>query len=153
MNNKFDYAPVIEKMTDEQLAKRIQEGMDYKIKNKIRPVPYLGEKEEVVEYRFPEFIARCPMTGIRDLYDISILIVPNKLIPELKSLKFYFWGYDELPISHEHIAAKLFKEIKGILAPTKLKIIVRTAERGEITTTVEVGDDIEIKTKPFTRNF
>jgi len=135
---KWTFVRKIEEMSKEDLEKRIQEVMDYEIPSKINPVPYKGEVNQWVEYRCPELTARCPMTGIRDFYDIQIQHTPDKLIPELKSLKLYFQGYDEIPISHEHIAAKIYHDFKKIIQPKELKIILNVAVRGGITTTIIV---------------
>jgi 7-cyano-7-deazaguanine reductase len=90
------------------------------------------------------------MTGIKDLYKIKIKYVPDKIIPELKSLKLYFWGYENLPISHEHIIAKIFKDFEIIIKPKKLAILLYVAERGEMITTIAIGDE---KLLNFTRFF
>lgn len=137
---KLDFVNRIEEMTDKALKARIQYGMDFEIENKIRPVPYLGGQEITVEYAYPELQARCPMTAIKDLYKVRIKFIPNKFIPELKSLKFYFFGYEELPISHEHIIAKIYKDFKQVLKPKKLAIELYVATRGELKTTVALGD-------------
>jgi len=137
---KWRYVKRIEEMDDETLRKRINDAMSYKIENKIRPIPYLGKEEIVIEYSYPELQARCPMTGVKDWYKIRLKYIPNKLIPELKSLKFYFWGYEDLPISHEHIIAKIYREFKRAIKPKKLAILLYVAERGEFVTTIAIGD-------------
>jgi len=139
-NKKWDYAPVIEKMTDEQLKQRIQDAMDFEIENQIRRIPYLGGKEIAVEFSYPELIARCPMTGIRDLYKVRLKFIPGEFTAELKSLKLYFWGYETLPISHEHVIAKIFQDFSLMIQPEKLAIQLLVAERGEFVTTIETGD-------------
>ena len=110
MDKKWDYRDKMEGMKGEELKKRIQEAMDFKIKNEIAQMPYLGGLEESVKYKTKELVAKCPVTGIMDLYTIEIDMIPDKWIPELKSLKFYFMGYETLPIGHEHLLAKIFKE-------------------------------------------
>jgi NADPH-dependent 7-cyano-7-deazaguanine reductase QueF len=55
-------------------------------------------------------------------------------------LKFYFIGYEELPISHEHIIVKICKDFKRIIEPKKIAIVLYVATRGEILTTVTLGD-------------
>lgn len=140
-NKKWKYVKSIEEMNDRELAERIKEAMDFEIENKIRPIPYLGGEELEIEYSYPELQARCPMTGLKDLYKIKIKFVPEKLIPELKSLKFYFIGYENLPISHEHLIAKIYRDFQKIIKPKKIAIILYAAARGEITTTIVAGDE------------
>jgi 7-cyano-7-deazaguanine reductase len=90
------------------------------------------------------------MTGLKDIYKIKIKLIPSKTVPELKSLKFYFFGYEELPISHEHIIAKIYKDFKMIIKPQKMAIILYVATRGEIVTTIALGDK---KLLEFSRSY
>jgi len=142
---KFDYVNRIEEMSDEDLRKRILDAMKAPIKNKIKAIPYLGGESITIEYSFPELQARCPMTGIRDLYKIRIKFIPNAMIPELKSLKFYFYGYEDLPISHEHVIAKIYRDFREVINPESLAMILYVAERGELLTTVAIGDEDLLK--------
>ncbi|MBW6440915.1 hypothetical protein K0B03_02665 [Patescibacteria group bacterium] len=144
-NKKWDYVKTIEKMSDQELKKRIVDAMNFEVQNKIRPVPYIGGEELIVEYSYSELQAKCPMTGLKDIYKIKIKFIPDKFIPELKSLKFYFTGYEELPISHEHIIAKIYQDFKRVISPKKIAIVLYVAARGEILTTVETGDKELVK--------
>lgn len=139
-SKKWNYTKTIEEMSDSELRKRIKEAMDYEIKNKIRTIPYFGAEKLTIEYSYPELQARCPMTGLKDLYKIKIKLIPDKIVPELKSLKFYFFGYEELPISHEHIIAKIYGDLQKAIKPRKMAIILCVATRGEIVTTIALGD-------------
>lgn len=135
----FDFTNKIEDMTPEQMEARIKAGYEYKIPHKIVPIPYIGGKEKV-QYKYPEMVALCPATGILDLYTVYIRMVPDKSIPELKSLKFYLMDYKDLPISHEHLCDKLYKEIMKVVKPLQLYIKVETAVRGGIYTDIEKGE-------------
>lgn len=137
---EWKYVKRIEEMNDKTLRKRIEEAMEYEIENKIRPIPYIGGEEIIIEYSYPELQARCPMTGVKDLYKIRLKYIPDKLIPELKSLKLYFWGYENLPISHEHLIVKIYNDFKKVIKPRKLAILLYVAERGEFVTTIAIGD-------------
>lgn len=127
-------------MSDQELKRRIKDAMNFEIQNKIRPIPYIGEEKLTIEYSYPELQAKCPMTGLKDIYKIRIKFIPDKIIPELKSLKFYFIDYEKLPISHEHIIVKICKDFKRIIKPKKIAIALYVATRGEILTTVTLGD-------------
>lgn len=142
MKESWRYTDKIEEMSEKELETRIQAAMDHEISNKIVPIPYLAGAEETVEYHYPELTARCPMTGLRDLYAVTIRFKPQKRLPELKSLKMYFSGYDELPISHEHLAAKIYQEFKIVVAPAELNLKLDVAVRGGIKTTVVLGESV-----------
>ena len=136
------FGKTMEDMSEEKLRERIQLGMDFEIPHKIRPVPYLGGQDEVVEYAFDELVARCPVTGIKDHYKVIIRYIPDKFIPELKSLKMYYWDYEEcfVPISHEHLAAKIYTYFCEVIKPKEAYLRLEVAGRGELFTTVTLGN-------------
>lgn len=134
----FKFDGKIEDMSSEKLKERIKEVYNMEMP-KIIPIPYIGKIEEVT-YKYPELTALCPMTGIQDLYTITIKITPNEQIPELKSLKFYFLGYKDLPISHEHLCSKIYEDIKKTIDPSELQIDLDVAVRGGIETTIKIVD-------------
>ena len=130
MAKNWVYTTKIEDMTPAQLKERIRQGYEYKTK-KLVIIPYLGESE-VVTYDCPEVIARCPATGIVDIYRLVIDFVPGKYIPELKSLKLYLLDFVDVPISHEHLCSKIYREFKRQVKPKKLYIRLLTNVRGGI---------------------
>lgn len=132
---EFDFTKKIEDMTPEQMEARIKAGYEYEIPHKIVAIPYIGGKTNVT-YRFPELIGLCPATGYPDTYELIVEIVPAKLIPELKSLRFYYMDYMSLPISHEHLADKVWCDIKKAIEPESIKVTLKTAVRGGIYTDV-----------------
>jgi len=139
MEAKFEFGKKMESFTDEQLKKRIEDAYTYQMPL-IRTVPYVGESGLVVTYDCPEVIGRCPVTGIADVYRVVIDFVPGEKLPELKTLKFYFMGFLDLPISHEHLCSKIYKEFNDQVQPLKMYVRVLTAVRGGIWTNVTAGD-------------
>ncbi len=149
---EWNFKKTIEEMNDEELRERIQSAMDWENPNQIRKIPYLGGLDSFVEYIFPELVARCPMTGIKDIYKITLRCIPNQFVPELKSLKFYFFGFETLPISHEHLLAKIYKDFKEVIMPRQLNATLVVAERGELATTVEYNPENQDFSKWTGRN-
>lgn len=135
----WDFSKTIEEMPAYELAQRIEEAYATEMPV-IQSVPYIGVKIEQVEYIYPELTALCPMTGIQDLYTIKIFFMPDKWIPELKSLRQYLLAYRDLPISHEHLASKIYMDLYKVLAPQKLRVTLYVAVRGGIKTTIHIGD-------------
>lgn len=133
---EWKYGNKMESMNDKELSKRIKEVMDLKLDHQIRPIPYVGKADISINYNYKELVARCPVTGILDTYKLNIKITPDKLIPELKSLKFYLMDYDPLPISHEHLAAKIAQDIVTIINPKEFNLSLSVAVRGGIKTNI-----------------
>jgi len=106
---------------------------------KLFAAPYFGE-EEVVSYDTDELVARCPWTTLLDYYRVTITYVPNEFVCELKSLKFYYLAYADLPITHELLLSKIYHEFQEQIKPKQLKVVLEVAVRGGIETVVERGE-------------
>lgn len=109
---------------------------------KLTLIPYVGElpSKTIIEYTSEEVIGLCPVTFLPDIYKITLRYVPKDYVPELKSLKMYFMDFISLPISHEHIASKIFNEVEKQIRPQKIYLECKVNVRGGIYTTVELGD-------------
>jgi len=135
MTEEIKYGKKMEDMQGDELKKRIEFGWNFETP-KLTPVPYVGEIDQEVNYVYNELVALCPVTGILDLYTVHIKFTPDKCIPELKTLKFYFLSFKDLPISHEHLQAKIYKEFKEQVKPKSLYVHLDTAVRGGIKTDI-----------------
>ncbi len=107
--------------------------------DKIRPgfleaIPYKGEKQ-LVQYTTREFSAVCPFSGLPDFGAISIEYIPNKLLVELKSLKYYFVSFRSVGIYQEPATDRIFKDIYKILKPRYLMVRTTYNTRGGIDAT------------------
>jgi 7-cyano-7-deazaguanine reductase len=101
----------MEGMKGKELEDRIRKAFTTKMPP-LTLIPFTGQMDEQVTYYYPELEAICPVTGLPDNYRLSITFVPDKVIPELKTLKQYLVAFRDLPISHEHLYAKIFTEFK-----------------------------------------
>lgn len=127
--------PKIEDMDVKELEKYLQMSLELELEE-IVPIPYLGGIDALVKYSYAELIALCPMTGLPDTYTIDISFVPNEYVPELKSLKKYYVEFKDIPISHEHLHAKIFYDFQEAVKPKTLRIFLDVAVRGGIHTTI-----------------
>lgn len=137
MNSKF--VKQIEDMKEEELIERLKEGETYPLPP-IKELPYLGELKERITYEYSELVALCPMTGILDLYKVNITFIPDKFIPELKSLRHYFLAYKEVPILHEQLLARIYKDFKKAICPLSLQVRLEVNIRGGIKTVIEYSE-------------
>jgi 7-cyano-7-deazaguanine reductase len=136
---KYEYRDAIEEMTDEEVRQQQEEVRDREMPE-IRTVDFVCDAREEVTYECPEMTAVCPMTGIPDFYTIRITYVPDENLPELKSLRFYLLAYREIPIFHEHLAAKIHEDFTEAVQPRSLHLELDVGVRGGIHTTVRVGE-------------
>lgn len=127
----------IEEVSEEDIKKVLEISYNAEMP-KLFAAPYFGE-EEIVSYDTNEIIGKCPWTTLLDYYRAIITYVPDKHVCELKSLKFYYLAYEQLPITHELLLSKIYKEFQEQIKPKQLKVVLEVAVRGGIKTIVEKG--------------
>jgi 7-cyano-7-deazaguanine reductase len=94
------------------------------------------DKTTVVEIVNPEFTSLCPRTGLPDYGTIRIKYVPEKLILELKSLKYYFLQYRNTGIFYENLTQMVLKHLAKRVHPIEMTVEAEFTPRGGLTTKV-----------------
>ena len=94
------------------------------------------EHEARVRMEFPEWAALCPLSGYPDTGTVIIEYVPNKHTMELKSAKLFINSYRNKHISHEDCTQDIYGWFYKKLKPKELKVEMKPAPRGNVTTTV-----------------
>ena len=137
MKPEFVFAEKVEDMTDEEVNAQQEFVKNYQMPV-LRPLDFVyeGEPEEII-HETEELIAVCPMTGLPDFYALRIAYIPKSHIIELKSLKFYFFAYKDMPIFHEHLASKILEDFVNAVKPKSTQVLLDAAARGGIGTQVE----------------
>ncbi|MBI4188198.1 MAG: NADPH-dependent 7-cyano-7-deazaguanine reductase QueF [Chloroflexi bacterium] len=97
------------------------------------PFDYSGSATEVV-YDTDEFTAVCPWTGLPDFAHLVIRYFPDKLLVELKSLKYYLTSYRNVGILQEHAVNRILQDLVQLLQPVSMVIEAEYRERGGIKT-------------------
>ena len=107
----------------------------------LQTFPYQGPRQRV-SYKFKEFSAVCPFSGLPDYGIVWVKYIPQGLIVELKSLKYYFQTYRQVGIYQEDATARIFKDLHKLLQPQQLIVKTRYNTRGGIDATcvVHSGD-------------
>jgi 7-cyano-7-deazaguanine reductase len=85
---------------------------------------------------FAELTSLCPTTRLPDFYTVRLTYEPDKLLPELKSLKLYFLTFRDVEILHERIANRILDDLIKAINPRWAQIVVNVNNRGGIVTTV-----------------
>ena len=111
-------------------TRKIEENVLERWPNPARETPYEAR------ISFPEFTCLCPRSGYPDFATIHIRYRPDQFIVELKSLKLYLNQFRDLPISHEESAARIYRELTDLLAPSFLEIIADFNVRGNVKTVI-----------------
>ena len=129
----------IEDTDPANLYEKMKDVMVLDIKSTIIPIPYIGDRSATVTYETEELIALCPMTGLPDFYKVEIEYIPKHTMPELKSLKMYFYRYLTMRISHEHLATKIVDDFRKMIIPSEMTLKLTANIRGGIQSTVVIN--------------
>jgi 7-cyano-7-deazaguanine reductase len=97
---------------------------------------YKGQRDIVITISQPEFTSVCPMTGLPDFGTINIQYTPDKLIVELKSLKYYLLQYRNVGMFYEHVSNRILDDLVKVLKPKTMEVTGQFTSRGGLTTTV-----------------
>ncbi len=99
---------------------------------------YQGRRDIQVEISCPEFTSLCPLTGLPDFGRLIIRYTPERLIIELKSLKYYLLQYRQVGVFYEHLLNQILKDLVSVAQPKCMEILGEFTIRGGISTKVRV---------------
>ena len=107
---------------------------------------------ETIRYEYPgrtivvkidtdEFTAVCPYSGLPDFATLHIDYVPDRLLLELRSVKYYLHSYRNVGIYQEHAVNRILQDLASRCKPKWMEVTadykirggvhsVATAERG-----------------------
>ena len=97
------------------------------------PFQYPASATEIV-YETDEFTFVCPWTGLPDFARLVIRYVPDSLLVELKSLKYYLTSYRNVGILQEHAINRVLQDLVPLLKPVSITVEAEYRERGGIKT-------------------
>ena len=97
---------------------------------------YQDRRDIVITISQPEFTSVCPMTGLPDFGTITIRYTPDRLIIELKSLKYYLLQFRNVGMFYEHVANRITDDLVKVLKPKWMEVTGDFTSRGGLTTRV-----------------
>ena len=99
------------------------------------------KRDYVIEHVAEEFTSVCPKTGQPDFATIELEYIPDQTCIELKSLKFYYYGFRNEGIFYEAVTNKLLDDLAAACKPRWMRVTGHFAVRGGISSvvTVETG--------------
>jgi 7-cyano-7-deazaguanine reductase len=89
-----------------------------------------------IKHVCPEFTSVCPITGLPDFATITLDYVPDQLCVELKSLKYYYYGFRQQGIFYEAVTNKILDDLVELCKPRQMTVIGEFAVRGGIASTI-----------------
>ena len=101
------------------------------------PYEYPG-KAVTIEIDTDEFTAVCPWSGLPDFAIIKVSYVPDKLILELRSFKYYLLSYRSVGMFQEHVVNRILNDLVACCHPISMRVIADYKIRGGIHTVASV---------------
>lgn len=74
-----------------------------------------------------------------DYGKISIEMIPNKKVPELKSVKLYLHQFRNIVLSYEKLLSIIYTDFYDVYAPEYLYVRIQTSIRGGISSMLEIS--------------
>ncbi|MGC8669285.1 MAG: preQ(1) synthase [Chthonomonadales bacterium] len=93
-------------------------------------------RDYVIIHTCPEFTSVCPITGLPDFGTITVEYVPDRKCVELKSLKYYLFGFRQQGIFYEAVVNRILDDLVAACAPRRMKVVGQFNVRGGISTTI-----------------
>ena len=93
-------------------------------------------RDYTILHTCPEFTSVCPITGLPDFATIKIEYVPDALCVELKSLKYYLYGFRQQGIFYEAVINRILDDLVEVCQPRRMAITGDFAIRGGIASTI-----------------
>src|SRR2546430_1240191 len=78
----------------------------------------------------------CPITGMPDFGTITIEYVPDRTCIELKSLKYYLFGFRLQGIFYEAVVNQILDDLVDACSPRSMTVTGEFSVRGGISSTV-----------------
>ncbi len=91
-------------------------------------------KDIIINIDTDEFTAVCPWSGLPDFATIRIDYIPNKVLIELRSLKYYLLSYRNVGIYQEHVVNRILDDLVKCAKPKWMKVVADYKVRGGIHT-------------------
>lgn len=127
MHSLKDLISPIEKVSPDNIRTEVLEVIDYK---------YRLERDIDIVIEQPEYTSVCPMTGLPDFGTIIISYRPDRVIIELKSLKYYLLQYRNVGIFYEHAVNHILNDLAAASKPKRMSVTGKFTARGGISTSV-----------------
>ena len=94
------------------------------------------ERDFEISISCPEFTSVCPKTGLPDFGEIRITYVPGDRCIELKSLKYYMFGFRNRGIFFEAATNLILDDLVATCRPKRMTVVGDFAVRGGMKTIV-----------------
>lgn len=101
------------------------------------PYEYPG-REQRIHIETDEFTAVCPFSGLPDFATIKVDYIPDTMVIELRSFKYYLLSYRNVGIYQEHVVNKILEDLAACCKPKQMQVTADYRIRGGVHTVCSV---------------
>ncbi len=101
------------------------------------PYEYPG-KNALINIDTDEFTAVCPFSGLPDFATIKVNYIPDKLIIELRSFKYYLLSFRHVGMYQEHVVNRILIDLFNCCKPKWMEVIADYSIRGGVHTIASI---------------
>ena len=76
-----------------------------------------------------------------DFGELTVTIYPHERVPELKSMKQYFYSWRNVHVSYERFVDEVFRDFMDVYQPVRLRLVFVTKVRGGISSRLVADSD------------
>jgi 7-cyano-7-deazaguanine reductase len=95
------------------------------------PYEYPGKKI-AIHIDTDEFTAVCPYSGLPDFATLRIDYVPDRILLELRSVKYYLLSYRSVGIYQEHAVNRILRDLSACCQPKWMSVTADYKIRGGV---------------------
>ena len=101
------------------------------------PYEYPG-RVVVIDIDTNEFTAVCPYSGLPDFATVRIHYIPDKVLLELRSVKYYLLSYRNVGIYQEHAVNRILDDLVRCCKPKWMQVVADYNTRGGVHTVASI---------------
>lgn len=116
---------------------------DVDLRGRLKAIPYGGGALEI--RHTAQEVTFLGVPNQPDYGQVDILIYPRDEVPELKSLKEYFFGWRDVVVSYERFLDVVYTDLMAVYGPRRLRLSLRTNVRGGISSEITVDSDWSVR--------
>ena len=101
------------------------------------PYEYPG-RNVVIDIDTNEFTAVCPYSGLPDYAVLRVHYIPNKLLLELRSFKYYLFSFRNVGVYQEHVVNRILDDLVACCKPKWMRVVADYNIRGGVHTVASI---------------
>jgi 7-cyano-7-deazaguanine reductase len=96
------------------------------------------ERDQRIHIETDEFTVVCPFSGLPDFATIKVDYMPDAMIIELRSFKYYLLSFRNIGMYQEHVVNRILEDLVACCKPKQMQVTADYRVRGGVHTVCSV---------------